>query len=696
MSLGFLISLAWPVALCSQRPSQSDTTRLDEVIISAERAPSAVGSSVSAVTRLSGAELARMPNTTFADILRMVPGFSVVDFDGLGDDPQLTVRGFYGGGEAEYVVVLVDGRLVNQLHTGAVAWNVLPPIASIKAIEIVRGGGSSLYGDAAIAGIINVITRGERTTKTKNVRLEAAGGSHGTFRAAADLTAPSLWKGTSLSGALDRTAGFRQNARRNTLRAHGRAGLFETDMSRFAVTLASNWRSFDEPGPLLDSLLAVNRRASDDLFRFDHTRDQTHALVLDGEHRFGIARLSGSATAEYRSFDAIRTIAVAPGFGDTDLRDATTTRGAIGAQAQIDESPLPGRDRLIMGAEASHGALRSKYYEILTADRSSYPTAVGSRGALEARGSSRRGTVALYADYSIHPLSTLRLSLGARLDRLRDGFEPGIPADGTRMTDTRSAFSPKGGVNFQYLNARGRTGNAYLAMSRSFKAPTLDQLYDQRQVPIPFPPFKITTSNPTLQSQRGTSVEAGVYHGTNLWAGAQLSASISGYQIDMSNELDFDVTTLQYVNIGRSRHRGLEASANVEEARWSAFLAYTLQAATSRAGASNGNQLKAIPRHTINAGLSTAPTGRLSASLLISHLRSVYLDDANVVALPNYSRVDLRIGMRAFGRSVFAEARNLLDIRYSSTGFVDPAGSGHVYFYPAAERTLAVGVRSGL
>jgi len=36
---------------------------------------------------------------------------------------------------------------------------------------------------------------------------------------------------------------------------------------------------------------------------------------------------------------------------------------------------------------------------------------------------------------------------------------------------------------------------------------------------------------------------------------------------------------------------------------------------------------------------------------------------------------------------------NLADSEYSTTGFVDPAGSGGVYFYPAAGRTLQAGLR---
>ncbi len=687
-----VVALAIPAALTAQR---SDTTRLSAVVVTAERAPSALSSSVSAVTRVSGAELAKMPHVTLADVLRLAPGFNVIDFDGLGYDPQLMARGFYGGGEAEYVVVLVNGRPVNQLHTGVVAWDALPPVASIEAVEIVRGGGSSLYGDAAVAGVVNVITRGARPMQAQSIRFDAAGGSAGTFRAGADVAAPFMWKGASISAGLDRTDGYRKHAERTTGRARASAPLLEGVDSRLGLTLASSWRAFDEPGPLLDSLLAANRKSSDDLFRFDHTKDQTHSLILDGQRQSGRTRFSATATGEYRAFDAVRTIALAPGYGDTKQRDATTARAGAGLQAEITDSPLPGRDRLIVGAEGSYGKLDTKYYNVLTDDRSAYRAASGARGALDTEGLSRRDAVAAYADYSVRPTSALRLSFGGRVDRLNDTFDPQLPAGGTNASTTHTAFSPKGGLNYQYQDGDGRAGNAYVSLSRSFKAPTLDQLYDQRRLPVPFPPYTITTSNTALQPQHGTSVEGGLYQEAALSPGGRLAASISGYQIAMRDELDFDVGQFKYVNIGKSRHRGLEASANVEGASASVFAAYTLQDATSRSGSNEGNRLKAIPRHTLNGGITVTPVASFDAALFATNVRGVFLDDANTVTLPNYTRVDLRFGVRAAGQSLFAELRNVLDARYSQTGFMDPAGTGALYFYPAAGRTISVGLRSG-
>jgi outer membrane receptor protein involved in Fe transport len=50
----------------------------------------------------------------------------------------------------------------------------------------------------------------------------------------------------------------------------------------------------------------------------------------------------------------------------------------------------------------------------------------------------------------------------------------------------------------------------------------------------------------------------------------------------MKDELDFDVQTLRYVNIGRSKHRGIEVGIRMNALRYgSAFANYTLQRVTA-------------------------------------------------------------------------------------------------------------------
>ena len=697
MKVALLIATLSSASPALAQIAQQDTARspiLSTVVVTAERSRTSLATSVASVTRLSAAELARTPRATLADVLRRAPGFAVIDFDGLGFDPQLMVRGFYGGGEAEYVVVLVDGRPVNQLQTGLVAWDVLPPLASIEAVEIVRGSASPLYGDAAIGGVINVITR--TGAAAPSLRWDASGGTFGTLRANLDAASVPGAGTLAIGGGIDRTEGFRDHARRTAGRARASISFAETPNARLSLTARSHWRKFDEPGPLLESLMDDDRAASDAIFRFDHTSDQSHALTLDGGRRLGKrTQLSGSLGGEIRSTDAVRTLALVPGFGDTKLREASNVRAAGNAQIEILDTPLPGKDWIVVGAEVTHGTLGSTYYQVTGGTRNDYAAASGERGDLDARGDSRRSIGSIHAQYNLEPSEALRLAVGARFDALHDSFRPEVPNDVAREDASHSAFSPRLGFNLRYLNRERSTGNAFVTVSRSFKAPTLDQLYDLRSIPVPFPPFAIRTSNPDLEPQHGTSVEVGLYHSAALPASLRAAASISAYQTEMKDELDFDVASFRYVNIGRSRHRGVEAGVNVAGAHASTFANYTLQAATSRTGDYEGKRLKAIPRQTLTAGISMQPVRMLETSLFVTNVRDVYLDDANTVELPDYTRLDARATLGIHAVSVFIDARNLLNSRYSSSGFLDPGGSDEAYYYPAAGRVIEVGIRGG-
>lgn len=124
----------------------------------------------------------------------------------------------------------------------------------------------------------------------------------------------------------------------------------------------------------------------------------------------------------------------------------------------------------------------------------------------------------------------------------------------------------------------------------------------------------------------------------------------------------------------------------------SAFANYTLQSVTLGHGEYEGKRVKAIPEHFWSGGLSFGTQAGFTASLALTAARGIWLDDANTVALPGYTRVDAKaaypVGRLRLSLAVF----NLLDREYSTTGFPDPSGTGAVYVYPAARRALEIGV----
>jgi outer membrane cobalamin receptor len=432
------------------------------------------------------------------------------------------------------------------------------------------------------------------------------------------------------------------------------------------------------------------------MFRFDRTNDDAHALQLDGGRRVGQSmRFVFSGFGETRETSTIRTLALAPGFGDTRERETSGNRLWGSVQFEMTDTPFPWADRVVLGTDVSYGKLRSTWHGLWTGDRDSYSQTTGARQTLDADGDVSRRTAALFAQYFMNPSDRLQITLGVRLDEISDRYEARGNSN-LELDASQSALSPKAGINFRYAERPGFSGSFFVNGSGSFKAPTLDQLFDQRPIPLPEPPFSATTSNSLLSPQLGAGVEAGIYQYMTSQDLGTVLLSISGYETTMRDEIDFDVATLRYVNIARSRHRGLETGV-----RWagslpvSLFGAHTLQSVTSLRGPNNGKQLKAVPSQQLNVGATLSALDALQATAIVSHTGSGWVDDVNTVKLPGFTRTDLRFTYTWQALSVFADVTNIFDTKYNTTAFLDPAGTGERYISPAAGRMIMIGIRNG-
>jgi iron complex outermembrane receptor protein len=112
------------------------------------------------------------------DVLRQAAGVSVRNFGGLGAYATVSIR----GSSSDQVVVLVDGVRLNEATGGGVDLGSIPP-EQIKRIEIIRGGDTAFFGEGAVGGVVNIVTRdgagGRRT------QVATAYGSFNTFRLSA-------------------------------------------------------------------------------------------------------------------------------------------------------------------------------------------------------------------------------------------------------------------------------------------------------------------------------------------------------------------------------------------------------------------------------------------------------------------------------------------------------------------------------
>jgi len=91
---------------------------------------------------------------------------------------QINIRGSTGyvQGLNSRVLLLVDGVPVNQGDRGGINWDLLP-VDQIERVDILKGAGSSLYGSAALGGVVNLTTRD--VPEGTHVRVRLTGGAYG-------------------------------------------------------------------------------------------------------------------------------------------------------------------------------------------------------------------------------------------------------------------------------------------------------------------------------------------------------------------------------------------------------------------------------------------------------------------------------------------------------------------------------------
>ena len=146
-----LTTLASAMALTPQAMSQSLQPNL---VISASRVLQRAQDALPDVSLITRADIERSQARDVPTLLQNLVGMEVSQSGGMGGVASLFMR----GAESRHALVLVDGLPLNNLNFNLAALEHLP-LSGIERIEVVRGNVSSLYGSAALGGVVQIFTR---------------------------------------------------------------------------------------------------------------------------------------------------------------------------------------------------------------------------------------------------------------------------------------------------------------------------------------------------------------------------------------------------------------------------------------------------------------------------------------------------------------------------------------------------------
>ena len=101
-------------------------------------------------------QIADYPATSIDDLFRSIPNMVVNRSSGVfSKNSSVTMRGIDASART---LVLLNGTPMNKTTGGSIVWDMINP-ESVERIEIIKGPGSAIYGNNAMAGVINVITK---------------------------------------------------------------------------------------------------------------------------------------------------------------------------------------------------------------------------------------------------------------------------------------------------------------------------------------------------------------------------------------------------------------------------------------------------------------------------------------------------------------------------------------------------------
>ncbi|MEM7161363.1 MAG: TonB-dependent receptor [Bacteroidota bacterium] len=132
----------------------SKNLNLDEVIVTGTRTEKTLKNSPILASVLNASTLENVQACSMSEGLKFQPGLRVETDCQTCNYTQLRMNGLAGG----YSQILINGRPVFSPLTGLYGLEQLP-VNIVERVEVIRGGGSSLYGSSAIGGTVNIITK---------------------------------------------------------------------------------------------------------------------------------------------------------------------------------------------------------------------------------------------------------------------------------------------------------------------------------------------------------------------------------------------------------------------------------------------------------------------------------------------------------------------------------------------------------
>ena len=653
---------------------------LEQVTVTASRTEQRLGDIPASVNVLHRDEIRMSPAVVADDVLRQIPSFSLFRrTSSLSSHPTaqgVSLRGIGPSGVSR-TLVLVDGAPFNDPFGGWVYWTRVP-IESVDRIEVVDGSSSSLYGNYAMGGVINIVSsRPARRT----VELKPQYGNRNSPKV--DFFASDVWGklGVAVEGSIFDTDGFPiVVASERGIIDNNATVNFKNVNVRLDYSPTDRVRAFFRTGYFAENrgngkILEVNDT------RWKSASGGVRIRMPDGSD------LQANVHSDFEDFHSTFLAVTAP--------SATVVARSI-VRLTIDQNvPTKAFGGIVQWAKA----LGTKQYfsagtDLRWVDGDSQedaynavpgavvPPVQNAVLALKRVSGGTQRSMGVFVQDILTPMSKLTVTLGGRVDRwrnydahnLENSVPSGAPTANNRLLADRedTVFSPRAAAMYHVTDRV----NVWGGISSGFRAPTLNELYRQFRVGT-----VLTLANEKLGPERLVGGEFGVNIAPRrnvTWRTTVFDNRVKNPVGNITQTVTPAQTTQQRQNLGRTRIWGIQTDVEYRiGASFRLGAGYLYNQAKVEEYSVNpvlvGKFLPQVPTHRGSVHASYANPRLATVAFSVQVLGTQFDDDQNVRIVPGYTTPGLPeyavadfTASRTVNRNldVFVGVQNLFDRQY--------------------------------
>ncbi|MFN3550379.1 MAG: TonB-dependent receptor [Endomicrobiia bacterium] len=597
------------------------------------------------VTVITNEDIQKSKAKTVGELLRYQTGIIVRDLYYSSPYENIDIRGF-GESSAQNCVILLDGKRLNNIDMSNVDINIIP-ISAIEKIEIIKGGISTLYGDGAVGGVVNIITK-KLPVKSTDLNF-----SYNSFEAndvnlnISDYTEKLFYR---ISSSYKNNRGYRKNSNFSSSNIDINLSFPKEILKNLDTNINfgvySNNINF--PGGIFQTDWDENK--IDKTYTPDDKGNKfDYYLNTSLKNTFGKIELETSIL--YKNSDVKNSFVSWWPNGYYDNRKSEI----LGVEEKL-FSKIKENGELLLGLEYYYN-----FYKIIP---------LTNTGELTPQSDDQkytRNSLASYLDFSFPVFSLLTLNIGGRVEYFTQKFFIESSNSEENKDETLN------GVYFAANIPVSKRLNFYTKLGKSYRMPKVDEYYSWGLY------------NEQLKPQISEDIDLGLKFDIK-----NLNFNISVFNTKIEKEIYYNNTSWLNENYPSTTLRqGVDTSLKLNIKDIDISLGHTFTDAKFENGPYKDKKVPLVPQNKYNFSVSFNLPFKINIKLINTtvderYFGSDYLQTTN--KLKGYSVTDIKISYNNINNlELYLLANNITNEKYSEIAYLG-------YYYPSALRNFVLGV----